>query len=376
VWEFPPFGGLKLIYVSNDTFTFQQEKAVSLPSAVPVKDIERPKNLIVFIADGMGFAHLSLARAIHDNPASQPVWDRFTTVGWHRPHPNRGFLTDSAASSTALGTGVSTQNGSVGVDAEGKAVTNLFESAGKHGYRTGVVTDSYIWDATPASFVTHSVSRSNAAEILEQMAGSSLEILFGEYNGGDADHIPDRESTIGLLEKRFMMLGADLYGGQKTVDNDNSSRPIAAIFKEEQITDPQSQPTLVKMVKFALERLSSDERPFLLLVESQEPDSASHEQNTIRLARGLKSIEYSLSSILDFAERNEDTLVIFTSDHETGGLVLDNEDGNNQKIRPLWATNGHSGSVVPIMTFGHGSEHFSGTHTNQGIGQLLLSMIQ
>lgn len=352
--------------------------AVCIPqsSVLQAKELIRPKNIIIFVADGMGFAHLSLARAMNNNTSRKPAWDRFTAFGWHHPHPIGSYLTDSAASATAFATGVDTRNGAIGVDADGKPVTNLYEIADQHGYRTGIVTDSFIWDATPAAFVTHADNRSDATNILNQLAASKLEVLFGELENAGKGGVPSWDNTVKLLEERFTMLGADLGNQQQMKgSNTHSSKPIAAIFKIGQIKDLQSNPTLGKMTEKALKHLSSDKRPFLLLVESEEPDSASHGNNTKRLIRGMASIEYSLNLILDFIEKNNNTLVIFLSDHETGGLVLGSK-GSNKKIKPLWVTNGHSGTAVPIMAFGLGSEYFSGIHTNEGVGLLLKSMIK
>jgi alkaline phosphatase len=366
------FTGLNIANVSSETFTFHQEDSGTKPLAVLPGNVERPKNIIVFIADGMGFPHLSLAMAINNTAAGQSVWDRFVTTGWHRPHPYNGFLTDSAASATALATGVATRNGSVGVDPDGKSVTNLFELADKQGYRTGIVTDSYIWDATPAGFVAHSVNRSNGADLLQQMIDFPLEILFGELEDVGEDGVPEWETTVKLLEKKYTILDADL----EVNDCDKSSKPLAAIFEEHAIADQQSTPTLSKMVEVALECLPSHDKPFLLLVESEEPDSASHRYDFTRLVKGMKSIEHSLNIVLDFAAKDKDTIVVFTSDHETGGLVLDRKNSENQEIQATWAAENHSGSVVPILALGPGSEHFSGVHTNQEVGQLLHSMLQ
>ncbi len=374
MWSTSFFTDIKLpnINVATETFSFQQEKNAS--SVFVRLDAVRPKNIIVFIADGMGFSHLSLARA-RNYSANKSAWDRFATVGWHRSHPVNGFITDSAASATALATGVDTTNGAIGVDVDGDAVTNLFELAEEQDYRTGVITDSYIWDATPAAFVTHSANRNNASDILKQLADSPLEVLFGELKDKGGNNVPDREGTVKMLEKKFTLLDDSLNNGKKQVSTKGSAKPIAAVFHEDQIQNLLSTPTLADMVEVALERLSSNEQPFLLLVESEEPDSASHKHDTMRLVKGMESIEFTLNFILDFAEKNTDTLIVFTADHETGGLVLSIKDGDNQEIQPLWTTLNHSGSVVPIMAFGPGSEYFSGIHTNQEIGQLLKKMI-
>jgi len=335
----------------------------------------RPVNVIIFVADGLGFAHLSAARASLHGMGGSAEWDRFTTTGWHQPHTATGFLVDSAASATALATGEPTHGDYIGVDTELAPLPNLFERGSELGYRSGVVTDSYIWDATPAAFVTHAASRDDAASILEQLADSSVEILVGELEDLGENQVPTRETTIEILERRFRVFGSDTRSTEDFIRQGRHGGPVAAIFEEDQITDLQSTPNLPQLLRVALERLASDERPILLLVESEEADSASHAADFDRLLRGMEAIEAALELVLDFADRNEETLVVFTSDHETGGLALSAGGSTNSSMRALWSTPDHSGVVVPVLARGPGSELFDGSHSTWEIGRLLGEMM-
>lgn len=340
-----------------------------------VEPSTRPENLIIFVADGLGFAHLSAARTALHGMGGGAVWDRFTTTGWHRPHSATGFLVDSAASATALATGQPTHYGRVGVDTEARPLLNLFERASRVGYRTGIVTDSYVWDATPAAFATHVGSRDDAAAILSQLADSPLEILVGELEDLGEGEVPEWEPTIEVLEERFRVFGPGPRSTEEFIQQGARGEPVAAIFEEDQITDLRSTPTLPQLLQVALERLASDERPFLLLVESEEADSASHRADFDRLLRGLEAIEEAVGLVLDFADRNGETLVVFTSDHETGGLALSVGDSSNSSLRALWPTSDHTGVVVPLLAAGPGSEHFGGSRATWEVGRLLAGMV-
>ncbi len=339
------------------------------------ESVTRPANVILFVADGLGFAHLSAARAVLHGMGGQAVWDRFTTTGWHRPHSATGFMVDSAASATALASGQPTHYGRVGVDTEAAPLVNLFERSSELGYRTGIVTDSYVWDATPAAFATHVTSRDDAAAILGQLADSRLEILIGELEDLGEGDVPEREPTIEILEQRFRVFGPDPQSTEEFIRQGAHGAPVAAIFEEDQITDLQSTPTLPQLLQVALDRLSSDERPFVLLVESEEADSASHRADFDRLLRGTEVIEEAVGLVLDFADRNGDTLVVFTSDHETGGLALSIGDSTNSSLKALWATSDHTGVVVPLLAAGPGSEHFDGSRATWEVGRLLAEMV-
>ena len=92
------------------------------------------------------------------------------------------------------------------------------------------------------------------------------------------------------------------------------------------------------------------------------------------MVNGLKAMEATLSLLLDHAEQDRNTLLLFTSDHETGGLALSYKD-NNSTIRPTWSSPDHTGVVVPVLATGPGAERFDGPMTNQQLGQLLQTLV-
>ena len=233
---------------------------------------EKPKNIIVFIADGMGFGHLSLALQTQQSENMPSVWQEFDVKGWHDASSIYGPLTDSEASATAIATGKSTNFGHIGIDKDQNTLENIFEIASSHHYNTGIVTDSYIWDGTPAAFAAHIRNEDDARSILEQMAESELDLLFGELEDVGEDDVPEVDETIEILQKRFHLLEKSL----ELPDGAKSSNPVAVIFEEDEIQDMNSSPNLVQLTETALVFMSSQDNPFVLLVESEEMDPASH----------------------------------------------------------------------------------------------------
>ena len=323
--------------------------------------------MVIFVADGLGFAQLSLAMQMH---SEQALWQRFSATGWHQPNPQLALIiTDSAGSATALATGTSTLNESVGVDENGKRLDNVFELATERGYRTGVVTDSYVWDATPAGFTVHAKSRDDAAVLLDALSESQLDVLIGELKSPGKGSIPDRKSTEALFKKRFSLLdvtasNADSFAG----------KPIVGLFHKGQIASQDSAPSLKHLTSLALNALASYDEPFLLLLETEELDSAGHWSNETRLQKGLVAMQDAVAVVFEFLEQHPNTLFVFTSDHETGGLIL-KSSRKNRKINPKFKTFGHTGSVVPVMAIGPGASKFVGFHTNDGLGRLFKSLI-
>jgi len=332
---------------------------------------KKPKNIIVFIADGMGFGHLSLAMLTQQLDNEPSVWDDFEVKGWHDPRSSYGPLTDSGASATAMATGTSTFFEIIGLDQDGEKLKNIFEVATSNNYATGIVTDSYIWDATPAAFLTHTKSRENAEDILKQIASSDIDLIFGELEDLGEGDIPDFKTSIDILKQKFHLLDKSLNLPIK----DSILKPIAAIFDEDEIQDLNSSPNLTQLTDAALKYLTLSNKPFLLLVESEEMDAASHKNDSERVLKGLKSIQQTLSLILSFSKEHSDTLVLFTSDHETGGLAAAGNYDNYPYIQMIWSTKDHTSSVVPLLAQGPGSEYFSNIHRNWEIGYILKNLI-
>lgn len=332
---------------------------------------EKPKNIIIFIADGMGFSHLSLALLTQQSENTPSVWQEFEVKGWHDARSAYGPLTDSEASATAIATGTSTSFGFIGLDQDGNTLKSVFEVASDHQYATAIVTDSYIWDGTPAAFVTHTKSEDDAKDILTQIASSKLDLLFGELEDLGEGDVPDEEETLKILSKRFQLLDKSL----ELPNRDSMSIPIAAIFAEDEIQDLNSSPNLTQLTDVALKYLSSQDKPFVLLVECEEMDAASHNNDSERVINGLKSIQQTLSLVLRFSKMQGQTLVLFTADHETGGLAAVADFGDYPKLQIRWSTKDHTAAVVPFFAEGPGAEYFADIHRNWEIGNRLKKLI-
>ena len=152
--------------------------------------------------------------------------------------------------------------------------------------------------------------------------------------------------------------------------------PIAAIYSEDEIQDLDSKPSLPDLTALALSYLTKEDTPFALMVECEEIDSGSHRNDAKRVLKGLKAIEKTLTQILDFAEKQGNTLVLFTADHETGGMAasVDFDEYPNMKI--IWASQDHTATVVPLLAKGPGAEYFVDVDRNWQIGQILKSLIK
>ncbi len=143
-----------------------------------------PKNIVIMIGDGMGPAYTSAFRYYKDNPDTQEieqtVFDRLL-VGASSTYPARvsGYVTDSAASATALATGVKSYNGAISVDINKQPIPTIMEKAKSRGLATGIAVTSQINHATPAAFLSHNESRRNYDELAVSYLKTDADVMLG-----------------------------------------------------------------------------------------------------------------------------------------------------------------------------------------------------
>ena len=140
---------------------------------------QTPRNVILFIGDGMGSNQITATRIDRVGQAGRLVFDLFRYVGLMTTHAADKLVTDSAAAGTSLASGVKTDNGMIGQLPDGTAVVTIAELAKRHGKRVGIVTDVPVTHATPASFLAHHPKRSEQDRIAEQIVIGGMDLVMG-----------------------------------------------------------------------------------------------------------------------------------------------------------------------------------------------------
>ncbi len=326
-----------------------------------------PRNVILLIADGMGFAHVAGARAALAGVDSRLFIEQFPVAGWLTTHAHKSLITDSAASAAAMATGHKTAYGQLAQTAEGVAMRTIAEAGRDAGMAIGLITDSYLWDATPAAFVAHAARRD--FEVVSQMAGSGFEVLLGERH-------PDMdEATLAKIQGEFISAGRTVVADPAGwVAGLGEIEPAVGLLDPGTIADPEQPPHLVDLTSEALQRLATGGDGFFLLVETEETDTGSHDWDFDRVTAGVASLDAVAKTAVGFAEQDGATLVLVTADHETGGLTLiGGEEGEALRVR--WATRSHSAVPVPLFAFGPGAERFAGPHDNTEVATIVAELL-
>ncbi|MBQ8869579.1 MAG: alkaline phosphatase [Oscillospiraceae bacterium] len=332
-------------------------------------EFTEPENIIVIIGDGMGPNDITLAEknveGVYDFGL---VLNKIKNHGLATTHSADNEITDSAASGTALSTGVKTNNGYIGKDTEGNDLKNMAEIAREAGKKIGIITDEDLSGATPTAFVVHNISRSNTAELVNSMIKFKPDVLMcKDYMGvyapldSEARKIFDSEYLVAKDFKRF----------KETLDTDPDSEKPFLGFLEGFSTMPSNN--LAQCTEVALKRLKND-NGFFLMIESSGTDKFGHKNNMSGKLNSVVTLDRTIVAVLKFMKNNPETILVITSDHETGGVRLPEGD---EDLKDLLTLTEHTATPVRVFAVGKGTEYFSGkTVDNTDIAKFLIKAIK
>jgi alkaline phosphatase len=322
-----------------------------------------PRNIIFFVGDGMGPAHVTLLRS---QRGDQFNIGRMRLAALHSTASADHAVTDSAAGATAFSCGVKTRSGALGVDAAGAPQTTVLEVAEKLGMATGVVTTTAFFDATPAAFLVHVKQRTERPEIVDQMLRSGAELIAGTG-------LEEFGKSLPAIETLAKGAGYSLVRSKGELAAKASSRTLVVLPTQPRDVDQPDLP-LPDLTRWAIDRLKGDPDGFFLVVEHEGIDSSSHQNNTADVTASLTSFDKAVGIALDFAAADGKTLVIVTGDHETGGLRL--SETREAKLRGEWSTAEHTAVAIPLFLSGPGSDGVNGLIENTEIGKMLFRLLQ
>ena len=285
-----------------------------------------PKYVFYIIGDGMGVNEVNATELFYGELAGRQGPERLLFSQFpHSAFVNTGSansgITDSAAAGTALACGVKTRNKMVGVDADSVPVYSIAVKAQRQGAAVGIVTSSEIDDATPGAFYAHQVNRNNRYEVGLDLLATGFDFYAG--NRFKQPSLPGKESLYDLLPKRGYALATDIDDYQRKAQKAGKM----VLFPEQSITYAidrrPGDMRLADLTRCAVDFLSRNERGFFLMIEGAQIDWAGHTRDGATDLREVKDLEESVQIACDFYRAHPDeTLIVVTADHETGGVVL------------------------------------------------------
>lgn len=319
----------------------------------------KPKNVILFIGDGMGLAQVYAAMTRNGAPLNL---EKFPVTGLVKTYSADSYITDSGAGATAYATGEKTKNGSLGIDSMGNPVPNLTELAHGSGLSTGIVVTCTITHATPAGFAVHVASRDSDELIARQFMNCPVDVVIG----GGKRSFDRRRDHLNLVDT----LKAKGYSIYSNIDNIETSVAKLYCFTSDTAVLTMQQgrgPMLAKAVAKAIQVLGSNPKGFFLMVEGSQIDWGGHANNMDYLVSELIDMDQAVGKALDFAQKSKNTLVLVTADHETGGLSLTGGSLAARTVNANFSTKDHSAVMVPVYASGPSACNFTGIMQNTDV---------
>lgn len=329
-----------------------------------------PVRVILIVADGAGTAHWSLAALASDSLAIRA----FPVAGLIDPRGADHLVTGSAASATALAIGERTFFGAVGVGPDSLPRTNVLEAAQERGLATGLVSTTAIIDATPAAFSSHWPVRGDYAEISRQMAWKRVTVMLG---GGRSFFEPQRREDGTDFIGEFKSRGAYVESARdlERLDLDTVNTIVGLFAGSDMGSIRDRSPSLPVMMHTALTVLDHDPEGFFLMLENEETDTRAHRNDPApAITAEMLDLDAAIRIALDYRQQHPETLIVVTSDHETGGATLP----PNRLRQPVltYTTRDHTAALVPLFAVGPGAERFGGFLHNDEVGRLLLEAVR
>jgi len=331
-----------------------------LQSSQETTETTKAKNVIMIIGDGMGPQQVGLLLSYARQAPNSVIKDRITAfdrissnglMSISMTNASNVLVTDSAASATQLATGKYSGSEMIGADKDGNTAETILEKAKRMGKSTGLVSDTRITHATPAGFAAHQSHRSKENSIAVDMLDNDVDVMLSgglrywipkEANDKQSDARKEleqlTEGTVRIKSKRKDSRNLIKEAQQQDYalafnksQMDKAEGKILGLFaysalpdgiKETQTkNDPnRTIPTLKEMSAKAIESLSNNDNGFFLMIEAGQIDWAAHYNDTGTTLHEMLKINETLEYVLDWAKDRDDTVIIVTADHETGGF--------------------------------------------------------
>jgi alkaline phosphatase len=318
------------------------------------------KNLVLIIGDGMGPSQIGLLEAYARQAPGSVIDGRKTAftrilaeggvLGMSMTHTANVLNTESASSATQLSLGRPSGLGMIGIDSDGNPGLTLLERAKMRGKSTGLVSDVRLTHATPAAFAAHQPDRDFENKIAEDMLATGADVMLSgglrhwipqqagdessatykqleRLTAGVVDLTPSRQDDRNLLDE------AQKQGYQLAFNRSQLQQAegkILGLFASSSLPDAimarrlrkagGTIPSLAEMSASAIDELARNDKGFFLVIEAGLIDWAAHYNDAGTMLHEMMVINEVINHVLDWASDRDDTLVVVTADHETGGF--------------------------------------------------------
>lgn len=309
-----------------------------------IKKNKKAKNIIFLVSDGMSTGTLNMAdlycnrvlgKSSHwlqlykDNRVTRAIMDTASASS---------IVTDSAAASSSWGGGFRVKNGSLNVGVNGEEYLPIWQKFKKAGKMAGCVTTVPITHATPAGFCINSKSRNSQADIAEMYLDMQFDVLLGGgQNYFSATERKDKKDMYAAFADKGYQVAKTRSEMLKTTND----KPILGVFDQDGLpyyidrnndtTLTATIPSLSEMAQKAIDRMKDHPKGFVLQIESGKVDWAAHANDVAGLIHDQIEFDEAVKIAIDFAEKDQETLVVVTTDHGNANPgIIYGKDANDQ----------------------------------------------
>ncbi len=295
---------------------------------------KNPKNIIFMVADGMSMGALTLAESFSKMVRNKGThWEEILknneyALGFFDMASLNSIVTDSAAASCSWATGVRINNYSVNMLPDGTKLKPIGVIAKEVGKSVGLVTTTRITHATPAGFVAVEENRSSENSIAPQYLNIADVLMGGGIRHFDENQRDDNKNIFQIYEEN----GYVYWNHRNDILSDSNPRKILGLFSNSHLPYTidhmnntrlkEAVPTLAEMSKKAIGILSQNSNGFLLQIEGGRVDHAAHDNDAGAIMHDQLAFDDAIGVAMDFARKDDETLVIITTDHGNANLGL------------------------------------------------------
>lgn len=306
-----------------------------------VKENKIPKYIFLFIGDGMSYPQIQLTNyyisALADTnnndileSKSNLAMMKFPVAGSAQTYDSTSFCPDSASTATSISTGYKTYSGTINMDETGtKAYETITEKLKKQkGYEIGIISSVNLNHATPAAFYAHQASRNDYYEIGLEMVASNFDYFAGgglkkpTGNDKDKDDLYELANqagyTVAKTKAEAEAVPADV---EKVIIIDENLADSDAMSYDMDLAEGAWD--LADYVEKGIEVLENGENGFFMMCEGGKIDWACHANDAAATLTDTVALDEAVEVAVKFYEKHpEETLILVTGDHETGGLTI------------------------------------------------------
>ena len=300
-----------------------------------------PKYIFLFIGDGMSYPQVQATNYYLSANAQESediltsknnlTMMNFPVAGSAQTYDSTSFCPDSASTATSISTGHKTYSGTINMD---ETMTTAYETIAEKlkdqlGYKVGILTSVNLNHATPAAFYAHQASRNSYYEIGLEMVESGFDYFAGgallQPTGAEEDQqdlyevAAEAGYTVVKTQAEAEALTAE--DGKVVVIDENLADSDAMSYDMDL---EEGQWALADYVDKGIEMLSADnEEGFFMMVEGGKIDWACHANDAGSTITDTIALDNAVEKAVEFYnEHPDETLILVTGDHETGGLSI------------------------------------------------------